>query len=195
MGSAKRLAFAFAFEAGLGLVAVGLGWILGVDPWKLDGSMWRAPALGLAAALPLIGALMATFTSSWQPLVNLRKIVRQMVGRFFGTLSVPGVLLLSLGAGFGEELLFRGFLQDWVAGGLGPAAGLVIAALAFGLLHWITTAYAVYATVLGAYMGLLYLATGNILAPVLCHAAYDAFALLYVARRTGPESGGAAEGT
>lgn len=187
MGSAKRLAFAFAFEAGLGLVALGLAWILGVDPWKLHGAMWGAAALGLGAALPLIGVLIATFAASWQPLVNLRQIVRQMVSRFFGTLSIPGVLLLSLGAGFGEELLFRGFLQDWVAGGLGPAAGLVIAAVAFGLLHWITTAYAVYATILGAYMGLLYLATGNILAPVLCHAAYDAFALLYVARRAGPD--------
>jgi membrane protease YdiL (CAAX protease family) len=88
--------------------------------------------------------------------------------------------LISLAAGVGEELLFRGLLQAAIADWLHPWAGLGIASLVFGLAHSITRTYAVLATLLGAYLGGLWLACDNLLAPMITHALYDFLALLYL---------------
>ena len=52
----------------------------------------------------------------------------------------------------------------------------------FGLLHPITRAYAVIAALLGAYLGGLWLAGGNLLTPIVAHALYDFVALVYLLR-------------
>jgi hypothetical protein len=94
------------------------------------------------------------------------------------------VLVLAAAAGLGEELFFRGFLQPALTGPFGEVGALVAAAAVFGAVHWITPFYALYAGVLGLYLGGLFLATGGIIAPVVCHAAYDAVALGVYLRRT-----------
>jgi membrane protease YdiL (CAAX protease family) len=52
----------------------------------------------------------------------------------------------------------------------------------FGIAHWVTTAYAVVAGVVGLYLGLLYVITENLLAPAVAHALYDFVALLVLVR-------------
>ena len=82
-------------------------------------------------------------------------------------------------AGIGEELLFRGFLQSWLAGVFGTVwPALLVATVAFGAVHWVSAVYFAYATLLGAVLGLIFWMTGDLLAPVLCHAVYDVVALL-----------------
>ncbi len=46
-------------------------------------------------------------------------------------------LLISLLAGFGEELLFRGVLQGWLTELAGPWTGVLAAAVVFGLLNFL----------------------------------------------------------
>jgi diaminopimelate epimerase len=85
------------------------------------------------------------------------------------------LLVASALAGFAEELLFRGLLQPWI--------GLLPASLLFGLAHGPTfelIAFSAWATLAGLLFGTLYEVTGNLAHPVLVHAFYDAFALLYV---------------
>ncbi len=60
--------------------------------------------------------------------------------------------------------------------------GLVGSNVLFALLHPFTPAYAAIAGLLGAYMGWLGLLAGNILAPIIAHAIYDAVALALVGR-------------
>jgi membrane protease YdiL (CAAX protease family) len=91
--------------------------------------------------------------------------------------------LVSISAGVGEELLFRGFLQAAIADWTNPWIALAIASLLFGLAHFITPMYAVLATLLGAYLGGLWLACDNLLAPIVTHALYDFLALVYLLRR------------
>jgi membrane protease YdiL (CAAX protease family) len=79
-------------------------------------------------------------------------------------------------------MLFRGVLQGALQHALGLAAGLLLASALFGLLHFITLTYAVFATVLGAYLGWLWMVTDNLLVPTVAHAAYDFAALLYLLR-------------
>ncbi len=82
------------------------------------------------------------------------------------------ILPISIAAGVGEEILFRGVLQ--------PRLGLVFTSVLFGILHPFTLVYAVLAGFLGAYLGWLQLKTGNLAVPVVVHALYDLAALLVV---------------
>lgn len=84
-----------------------------------------------------------------------------------------------------EELIFRGFLQPLLMRSLGVAAGILAAAVPFGLLHlpeyngaW---QYGVLITLAGAAFGWIRWRTGSTKASTLMHAAYNGmffFALL-----------------
>ena len=60
--------------------------------------------------------------------------------------------------------------------------GLVAGSLIFGVLHTVTRAYAVLATLMGLYLGGLLLVTDSLLVPMLVHAVYDAVAFLILVR-------------
>jgi membrane protease YdiL (CAAX protease family) len=64
--------------------------------------------------------------------------------------------------------------EDWPA--------LVVSSVLFGLLHPITPTYAVLAGLIGAYLGGVWLANGNLLVVVIVHALYDFIALIYLLR-------------
>ncbi len=85
-------------------------------------------------------------------------------------------------AGFAEELLFRGLIQAALGDWLSPTTGLIVAS-ACGLAHPITVGYATVVTVAGFYSGGLWLWSGNLLVPIVAHAAYDFVALVYLVRR------------
>ncbi|MCA1686202.1 MAG: CPBP family intramembrane metalloprotease [Planctomycetia bacterium] len=90
----------------------------------------------------------------------------------------PDLALIAVAAGVGEEMLFRGVIQGALARPLGPIAAVAAAGAVFGLFHPVSTAYVVVAGLLGAYLGLVWLATGNLLAAMVAHAVYDFVALL-----------------
>jgi membrane protease YdiL (CAAX protease family) len=88
------------------------------------------------------------------------------------------------GAGFSEELLFRGFLFEYLDqnfAGLDTWALIRITSLFFGFAHlyqgWRGT---VLTGVLGCVFALLYAQTGSLLAPVAIHAAVDLRLLIIV---------------
>ncbi|MDB5471092.1 MAG: protease, amino terminal family [Caulobacter sp.] len=85
------------------------------------------------------------------------------------------VTLLSLGAGFNEELLFRLVLPLLIVLVTGqPVLGIVLATLAFGLLHLYQGWRGVLVTtVVGAVMTAFYLATGQLWQVMLLHAAMN----------------------
>ena len=91
-------------------------------------------------------------------------------------------MVLSLAAGVGEEMLFRGVVQAVLDRWWGPWAALPVASLFFGLLHALTPTYAVLATLAGLYLGGVWLLTGNLLVVIVAHAFYDLIALVYLLR-------------
>jgi membrane protease YdiL (CAAX protease family) len=105
--------------------------------------------------------------------------------------TVVDLFGISCLAGLGEEMLFRGVVQDALAGQLPWWAALLAAGALFGLLHAVTPAYAVLAALMGVYLGWLYLYVGDLLAPVVTHALYDFAVLLWLLR--GPDAPPAAE--
>jgi len=87
--------------------------------------------------------------------------------------------LVAASAGIGEELLFRGVIQQELASFAGDAGGLILASIAFGLGHSFTLSYALQAGITGMYFGFLYIACGHtVLAPAVAHLLYDWVALM-----------------
>jgi membrane protease YdiL (CAAX protease family) len=178
------LLFAIVFEGGLGLVAVGLGWLLGDPPaqriqWTGEGAVY-----GMVATLPLVAVVWLCLRSGWRPLRGIMEVLDEKVVPLFEKCRVWELAGIAAFAGFGEELLFRGLIQNSLAalfvGDLGSCVGLIGASLLFGLLHWLTLTYAILATSVGFYLGGLWLVTGNLLVPAVVHALYDFWALVYL---------------
>ena len=60
--------------------------------------------------------------------------------------------------------------------------GILIASLIFGLAHYLSIAYFIYAFITGIYLGLIYHVTGNLFIVMIIHALYDFIALVFLVR-------------
>lgn len=184
-----------ALELGLGVLGLGMAALFGLDlgaivaPAGGRGARVAVNAgIGLLAAIPLLVLFAVALRSEWAPLVRIRRMLERTILPQVSGMSLTRVAAIAASAGLGEELFFRGFLQSALAGALGTPGAVFVAAGLFGLVHWITPFYALWAGVIGVYIGALYALTGGLLAPVVCHAVYDLVALGFYARR---ETGGA----
>jgi membrane protease YdiL (CAAX protease family) len=117
------------------------------------------------------------------PLYRLVALVVHQIGPLLVQRSTGQLALLAAVAGLGEEVLFRGVVQVGLARVLPVAGALFAASALFGLVHFVSRAYAILAGIMGFYLGTLFLIQGSLLAPVITHALYDFVALIYVARR------------
>jgi membrane protease YdiL (CAAX protease family) len=154
--------------AGLALLPGGVGAML-----PRSGEGWIAAlALGSGVGLAMVGASRLLVRSfSWA--ARLAGELRLVLGEL-GWAEALGLALLS---GVGEEVLFRGLLQHWL--------GLWLAALVFGLLHvgpnrhfWPWTLMALGA---GLIFGLMFIVTGDLVAPALAHATVNFLNLRFLA--------------
>jgi membrane protease YdiL (CAAX protease family) len=143
-------------------------------PFTRGMAAWRQVGIGLG-----IGGALAMAMSLVEIRVALFDEMRRIVRDVFQTVRPARIdlLLVSLGAGWGEELLFRGAIQ--------PHLGIWPAAVVFALAHFLLTrltwgrlAYTAALVLAGA--GLGYLAEwAGLLAAMTAHAAYDFVALLW----------------
>jgi membrane protease YdiL (CAAX protease family) len=184
-------AVALITEGGLVVIAVLIGRWFGHNPligvgWTRDalGPNLLAVLVGAVASLPMLGGLF--IIDRWTPsyLVPLKRSVEREVVPLFANSSVGEFAIISLAAGLGEELFFRGLLQAGLADYLPtpwslPVSIFVVSA-AFGMCHWLNREYAIVATAIGVYLGILVVLAGNLLAPITAHALYDFVALWYL---------------
>lgn len=193
---------AVLFESALGIIAIFLGWTLGPDARALvpeistftaDINVWW-PVIsgifyGIAAALPIVAVIAILQRLPFESVRQLERLSDDGMIKVLLRLGPAEMLLISLCAGVGEELLFRGWLMQWLAGApeaAGPVEvtiGLIGSSIAFGLVHPITRLYVVIAAVIGLYLGLLLIWTDNLLVPIAAHAAYDAIQLMLASRK------------
>lgn len=174
---------ALAGEAGLALLALGIGRVLGISPLAQLRPGWRSLLWGVLATLPLLLALAWIWT---RPGGSFRRLVDFVVGQL-GPLLAPRsaaeLALVAALAGIGEELLFRGVIQAGLARLVPASLALLVASVVFGLAHFATSTYAIVAGVMGLYLGALFLLEGSLLAPMVAHGLYDLVALLLLVQR------------
>ena len=176
-------------ECALVVVALSLGHLGGVSPFERLGLDVSAVVVGAAGALPMLGLLLWCLRTTWGPMRRLVALVEERLGPYLANAAAGGTVLLALLAGVGEELLFRGVIQVWLAERAPLWLAVAGASLLFGVGHWLSASYAVLASLIGAYLGILFLLSGNLLAPMVAHAAYDVVALFVVTRRVGASPG------
>lgn len=179
--TASRLKAATIVYGALAAAAVAWGFVRGdadlyhhPAPWMhLDGALGIAVGLGAGIVVGVV-VVLATRTAvrrtAWARALHVE--FRQI----FGPLSTRDVFVFASLSSVAEELFFRGALQ--------PSAGIVLASLVFGLLHVGPTRrfapWTAMAIGMGFVLGLLYWATGNLLAPVVAHLVINALNLRFI---------------
>ena len=161
LGLASGLVIVFALNAPERVVPADVGALVGL-------------ALGAAAAIPVEVVSLLLFRHS-----AATSSLSQTISGIIGPVSSADLMVLALASGIAEELLFRGLIQTVAMNSLGTAAGLTLASLGFGVLHYAPRTstsdghpglqWMAFATGMGFYMGALYIWTGNIIAPAVTH--------------------------
>ena len=178
----KALLLVTVFVEG-GLFAVGLV-LMGSSGTLQSGFnlSWSATAYALLLCIPMFMTLFFVVRSRWEPLSRLRREMEEEVLPIFSNCKLIDLAVIAFFAGIGEELFFRGWMQGTLIDKSGVVIGILITSLIFGLLHHLSTAYAVYAFITSIYLGVIYFSTGNLYIVMAIHAIYDFIALVYLVR-------------
>jgi len=165
-GALTLLALAWLGFRGLPLQVgpVGVGLVLGV---------------GGAGVLALVNYALLRFAPPLSPVRSIRRVYQELLQPLFATAGPLDIVGISVAAGIGEELLFRGALQAEI--------GVVGASVLFGVAHVggrDTVVFGAWVAMMGLGLGALERVGNGILAPIVAHAVYDAAAISYI--RFGP---------
>jgi len=164
-------------EAALVPLALLVAWLLEISLPDALGFDLYALLIAALATLPLWWMLQRLSRMKSAAVKNLYRWIEVQVRSMFAGASTLQLALISLLAGLGEELLFRGVMQPALQMATGGLGGLILASLLFGMAHWLNAAYVAFAFLMGLYLGLLYWLTGNLVIPIIVHGAYDFLAL------------------
>ena len=142
-----------------------------------DGLRWTLPLFGVAGLLRIVEPYS-------EALQNVTKATQRSILSVLGSTRRPLFAflvscILGAVAGIGEELLFRGVFQELMTQKFGSAISLAISGLVFGLLHAVTPVYALLAGAASVFFGYLYIISQNLAVPMITHAVYDVFALMW----------------
>ena len=172
------------FEASLVLVAVFLGWVSGIDPFKSIYFSETAIVYGVIGTVPLFLMFLALEKMQGESVTTIRKLLLNTLGPGLHRYHWTDLFLLAAIAGIAEELLFRGVIQPWIEAAWGITMGLIVSNIVFGLVHAVTPLYAVLAALVGIYLGLSldYGGERNLLIPIIIHGFYDFLAFVALMR-------------
>ena len=179
-------AMAVVVEGALALAAVVLAAVFHVSLREqiapLGPEFGWAVVRGLAATVPMLAVFGWLVTSRRPALRQLREQVEWMVREMFPDSSALQFAMVALLAGVGEELLFRGAIQNVIAYWTPPLVALAITSFLFGIAHALSRLYFFFALTVGFFLGWLALAFNDLIAPIVAHGLYDFVALMYLSR-------------
>ncbi|MDR2171659.1 MAG: CPBP family intramembrane metalloprotease [Planctomycetaceae bacterium] len=201
MSSDKFFTYAVFFEGGLGVVALFFGFLFGLD--LFGGVVFSFSDFFLILVLTLF-LLIFYFILRVIPFECFREIDRlicKIFRQYMVNISILGLAIISFVAGFGEELFFRGLLQNGLCEAAGGGDGniiifgkefwssyrilaiLIFVSVLFGVAHAVTATYFFLAFFISIYLGVILIVTENIIIPIAIHALYDFFILVYLKKR------------
>lgn len=143
----------------------------------LKTGLTRKAALGLASAFVLYGLFAAGRLAALKIFPFAASGIASVYELKTGAGITRVALLLGLLIGPGEEIVWRGFLQENLGRRLGLAGGFVLTALVYALVHVASgnTMLVLAAAVCGVFWGLLYAAWRS---PVLNAVSHTVWALV-----------------
>ncbi len=162
-------------EGGVLIAALLMAWFFGIKLFPLTQDIFHDLVIGTFGALvPLaLFVLLLSGKADNIPLLgSLKKTILNDIRVIFSNSRLIDICIISVLAGVAEELLFRGVIQ--------VKSGIIGASIIFGLLHFITPAYFIIATIMGFYLGFLFQYYESLLVPIQLHFVYDLGALLYL---------------
>lgn len=204
--------WACGFELAIGAVGLFVAWVVGIDAraylGRLDELSWQSIGIdlgiGVVASLPMLAAVALMMRIPHESIRAIKRLADVPTMKALLSLTHGELLVLSLCAGIGEELAFRGCLLPWLtafrdASGqfvntfeVGDSfatavpsllfAAVLVSSIGFGMLHPITKLYVVVASLMGVYFAALLIMTDSLLVPIVAHAAYDAAQFLIAKR-------------
>jgi membrane protease YdiL (CAAX protease family) len=167
-----------AGATGPGMAAMGLGPADPVEVLGVAGVLFVACLLLTALTLRLddwIGGVDVALMRRLIPRTSREKVL-------FGGVSVV--------AGVGEEIVYRGYLVTVLAGVMGdPWVALLVSSLAFGLLHGYQGGGGIVRTaLLGGVLGAGFVVTGSLWSAIVAHTAVDLVGGLVLGPKVYPEA-------
>lgn len=170
-------------------------WLLGTACWFVGSREGGAASLGLVpiswVALVLwsaglgLGGLLTIFLFRWVGLwtgVRESPVLHQLLPRTQAERHAFGVL--SVAAGLGEEIAYRGYVIPVLAPVLGVPGAAVLSSVVFGVLHGYQGVLGIVRT--GAMGGMLawgFLASGSLWPPIIAHTLIDLVAGLWLTEK------------
>jgi membrane protease YdiL (CAAX protease family) len=148
------------------------------------GLRLERPALGAAAlALLAIGFVCVSHGLALVlTLLGLRDSgtlgeIDRVMAQVRGPSRLLALLAVGLAPAIGEELLFRGLIQQAALRRLGAAGAVLVSAVAFGAIH-LDPVHSPSAFVLGLYLGAVVELGGGLRGAMLCHALNNVLAVI-----------------
>jgi uncharacterized protein len=174
----NRATVIVALYGALGLLAIGWGWWRGdrnIYEYGERNLVWLAasPFVGLAFGLAMVFlSRLAVHSMEWA------RVLHREFHAVVHELSSKEIFLLAVSSALGEELFFRGAML--------PALGLWASSVLFALMHvraqWRFLPWTVMSFIMGLAMGLMYMKTGNLGAPIVAHFTINLLNLSYIAK-------------
>lgn len=135
--------------------------------WALSGIVASVGMLGIGqvcsgllalAHLEGVGAIAQIERALWRPSLGLALCALAIVG---------------VGAGVGEELFFRGYVQTRLAQRWGATASIAVSAALFGVAH-LDPLHGAFAFLVGLFLGWVSLRSGSVRSTVIAHVVNNA---------------------
>jgi uncharacterized protein len=174
----NRATVIVALYSALGVAAIAWGWWRGdrnIYEYGERNLVWLAasPFLGLVFGLAMVFlSRLAVHSMEWA------RVLHREFHAVVHELSSKEIFLLAVSSALGEELFFRGAML--------PALGLWASSVLFALMHvraqWRFLPWTVMSFIMGLAMGLMYMKTGNLGAPIVAHFTINLLNLSYIAK-------------
>jgi len=145
-------------------------------PWRLATPSAKDLLMGLIGTIILIGSnvIGTTFIQylnahGWR-VTRFPSPTNPVLQYFDGTVGMVFV-------GLSEEAIFRFYLINLLLlRGVSPAGTIIVSTVIFGGIHWSYAAGAMlFAMLAGLILSWIFMSARNLMAPIITHAAFDAF--------------------
>ena len=149
------------------------------DARPLDDALMRHPLSGIGAGA-LVGLLCVVTSQILDRTVTWARRLGEAFQDLLGDLSSWQIFVIAVSSSVGEELIFRGFLQQalamrWLDGlSFATPLAILLSSLLFGLMHIGPEArtflpWTIMAVIMGGVFGALFWWTGGLEAPIVAH--------------------------